>query len=430
MTPEEREATIREITERLAERLRQHWPDEQVPLSEIEDVVGRVGGETLRELTEEMLQEQVRRREGNQSACACGGVALFRGYYGLTITSEHGPVRLERAYYYCARCRQGHCPVDQVLGLGPAATTPAVQAKVTALAARLPYTQVPLVLAQLGLRYRPCVKSVEAIAQRLGAQLDAAPAVPQFPRAERELVIAADGIFLPTREGKREVRCAVIYEPQWDADRTPAACASLRKEYLATTESREDLMAAACARVERRRPRGAVIAALGDGADWIWAGYARYLPRRVEILDFYHVSERLALIAQSKHVADAAAACAWRERQEKALLRWGPLQLLNELRTWQPTGVAAQEVQRQQLGYFENQAERMHYPTYLRLGFPIGSGAVEGACKHLVADRFRGTGMRWKLPTAEPLLQVRAALLTQPLLDLRPYALAAAQAVA
>jgi hypothetical protein len=79
MSPEEREATIREITERLTERLWQHWPDEQVPFGEIEDVAGRVGGQTLRELTEEMLQGQVQRREGNQSACACGGVALFRG---------------------------------------------------------------------------------------------------------------------------------------------------------------------------------------------------------------------------------------------------------------------------------------------------------------------------------------------------------------
>jgi hypothetical protein len=99
--------------------------------------------------------------------------------------------------------------------LGPAATIPALQAKVTALAARLPYTRVLLVLIQLGLRYRPCVKSLEAIAQLLGAQLDNAPAIPNFPRAERELVIAADGIFLPIREDKREVRYTVIYEPEW-----------------------------------------------------------------------------------------------------------------------------------------------------------------------------------------------------------------------
>lgn len=430
MTPEERERKIREITERLAERLREHWPDESVPLSEIEDVVGRVGGETLRELTEELLQEQARRREGNQSACPCGARAFYRGHYGLTVTTEWGPVRLRRAYYYCAACREGHCPVDWELGLGPGQTTPAVQAKVTTLAAQVPYTQVPLLLTQLGLAYAPCVKSVELIAQRLGAQLQAEPPVPSFDRATRELVVAVDGTIMPTRSRGKEVRCAVIYEPDWEADRSPTDCAGLRKEYLATTDSRDGLVAAACARVERRRPRGAMVAALGDGADWIWEGYAKYLPRRIEILDFYHVSERLTQIAQAKHPDEPEAAQAWRERQEKALLRWGPRQLLNELRYWEPRGAAAREVRRQQLGYFENQQERMHYPTYLRLGLPIGSGAVEGACKHLVGDRFKGTGMRWKVETAEPLLHVRAALLTQPMLDLRCYALRAAQATA
>jgi hypothetical protein len=273
------------------------------------------------------------------------------------------------------------------------------------------------------------VKSVEQIAQRLGAQLQATPPQRPFPRATRDLAVAVDGTMLPTRnEGRKEVRCAVLYEPDWDADRSPTACAGLRKEYLATTESRESLVAAACARVAQRRPRGATVAALGDGADWIWAGYAKYLPRRIEILDFYHVSERLAKIAAAWHPEDPAAAQRWRETQEKALLWWGPRQLLNELRCWTPQTAAAREVRREQLGYFENQQERMWYPTYLRLGLPIGSGAVEGACKHVVGDRFKGTGMRWKLDTAEPLLHVRAALLTEPALDLRPFALQAAAA--
>jgi len=426
MTPEEREQKIREITERLAERLREHWPDTSVPLPEIEALVGRIGQDTLQELTEEMLQEQVRRRDGNQVDCACGGRASFRGDYGLTVTTEHGRVRLWRAYYYCAACRQGSCPVDRELGVGPAATTPVVQAKVTLLAARVPYVQVPTLLSQLGLRFAPGIKSVEQIAQRLGAQLQTAPAVPPFPRATRDVAIAADGTMLPTRIGSREVRCAVIYEPDWEAGRTLSGCQSLRKEYLATTASRDPLMADACARVDRRRPRGATVAALGDGADWIWEGYAKYLPHRVEILDFYHVSERLGQIAAAWHPEDPEAAVAWRETQEKALLRWGPRQLLNELRCWEPKNAAAREVRRQQLGYFEKQQERMWYPTYLKLGFPIGSGAVEGACKHLVGDRFKGAGMRWKLETAEPLLHVRAALLTTPTLDLRPYALQAA----
>jgi hypothetical protein len=79
-------------------------------------------------------------------------------------------------------------------------------------------------------------------------------------------------------------------------------------------------------------------------------------------------------------------------------------------------------VKRVQLAYFERQQARMQYPEYLRRGFPIGSGAVEGACKHGVADRFDGSGMRWKLATADPLMHLRAALLTQPRLDLRRFA--------
>ncbi len=73
---------------------------------------------------------------------------------------------------------------------------------------------------------------------------------------------------------------------------------------------------------------------------------------------------------------------------------------------------------------------RRWYPTYLRLGVPIGSGAVEGACKHIVGDRSKEMGMRWKLDTAEPLLHVRTTLLTDPTLDLRPFALQTALAVA
>jgi hypothetical protein len=79
-------------------------------------------------------------------------------------------------------------------------------------------------------------------------------------------------------------------------------------------------------------------------------------------------------------------------------------------------------VRRQELGYFQRNAHRMDYPAYRKWGLPIGSGAVEGACKHLVADRFKGAGMRWNTDTAEPVLHLRAALLTHPHLDLKPYA--------
>jgi hypothetical protein len=300
-----------------------------------------------------------------------------------------------------------------------------VQDLVGALAVGEAYTAVPSLLRRTRPQVELDVKTIERLTQRLGKQVAAAPPS-GFGRAERPLAAAMDGVMVPQRGGCKEARCGVVYEPDWEAGRSPAACAGLRKEYLGTLESRDTLAREVCARVKQRRPtRTSVVAALGDGADWIWEGYAKYLSHRVEILDFYHVSERLGEIAAAMYPADKTAATRWRETQEQDLQVLGPGRLLERLEGWAPEGASAREVRRVNLGYFWNQRERMDYPRYLREGFPIGSGAVEGACKHLVSDRFRGTGMRWKSATAEPLLHLRAALLTHPDLDLRPYAMAA-----
>jgi len=47
------------------------------------------------------------------------------------------------------------------------------------------------------------------------------------------------------------------------------------------------------------------------------------------------------------------------------------------------------------IAYYSEHAERMHYDEYLRLGYGIGSGAVESAHKQVVQARFRQAGMRW-----------------------------------
>ncbi len=48
------------------------------------------------------------------------------------------------------------------------------------------------------------------------------------------------------------------------------------------------------------------------------------------------------------------------------------------------------------------------YDQYLAAGLPIGSGVIEGACRHLVKDRLDVTGARWRLASAEAILRLRA----------------------
>lgn len=60
------------------------------------------------------------------------------------------------------------------------------------------------------------------------------------------------------------------------------------------------------------------------------------------------------------------------------------------------------------IGYFENNRHHMKYDESLAAGYPIGSGAAEGACRHLVKDRMEQTGMRWTVEGAQALLHPRA----------------------
>lgn len=60
--------------------------------------------------------------------------------------------------------------------------------------------------------------------------------------------------------------------------------------------------------------------------------------------------------------------------------------------------------------YLINNAEFLCYDQALARGWPIGSGAIEGAARHLVADRLAITGSRWSVPGAEALLRLRAII--------------------
>jgi len=58
--------------------------------------------------------------------------------------------------------------------------------------------------------------------------------------------------------------------------------------------------------------------------------------------------------------------------------------------------------------YLANKAPYLDYPTALSHGWPIATGVIEGACRHLVKDRMDLTGARWSLDGAEAILKLRA----------------------
>ncbi len=64
--------------------------------------------------------------------------------------------------------------------------------------------------------------------------------------------------------------------------------------------------------------------------------------------------------------------------------------------------------------YYRNHVHRMDYPRYVANGWQIGSGPVEAACKTVVANRLKGSGMRWGSDGADAVCHLRALYLSQP----------------
>jgi hypothetical protein len=163
-----------------------------------------------------------------------------------------------------------------------------------------------------------------------------------------------------------------------------------------------------------RRNRGVYrpVIYLADGERALWEKQWEYFPWAIGILDLFHVMERLWLAAHCLHREGSAEAEGFVSHRLRALLEGKVTTVIAGLRSLaraQPRG--KRRTLNQVANYFDNNQEHMHYHEYLAKGYPIGSGVAEGACRHLVKDRMEQTGMHWKIPGAQAMLDLRAIYL-------------------
>jgi hypothetical protein len=57
--------------------------------------------------------------------------------------------------------------------------------------------------------------------------------------------------------------------------------------------------------------------------------------------------------------------------------------------------------------FLERNANKMKYDEYLSKGYPIATGFIEGACRHVIKDRMERSGMRWSVNGAQHMLYLR-----------------------
>jgi hypothetical protein len=129
------------------------------------------------------------------------------------------------------------------------------------------------------------------------------------------------------------------------------------------------------------------------------------------VVDFIHVLEYLWNATWCFHAARDPAAEQWVHRQATAVLNGHARKVAGQIRrksTNARLDPANRKIAEEAATYLTRKAPYLDYPTALEQGWPIATGIIEGACRHIVKDRMDITGARWGLTGAEAVLKLRA----------------------
>jgi hypothetical protein len=224
------------------------------------------------------------------------------------------------------------------------------------------------------------------------------------PTAVRDAA-AAEGRLSKGPAGYREVGCATLAFCDEKGDLISAIRFGRGPEPKKLTLKdtlRKDLEHVIAQRPELR------IAKIADAGGDNWE-YLSTLPGKgPEILDFFHATEHLAAAIAAVHGDGTFATRHKFEFLRERLLTEdeGATAVINALDYLRRKNPRTKKVARV-LSYFRKNKDRMRYAEWKRAGYMIGSGVVEAACKTLVAQRLKLSGMRWSTKGAQSILTMR-----------------------
>jgi hypothetical protein len=168
--------------------------------------------------------------------------------------------------------------------------------------------------------------------------------------------------------------------------------------------------------LDERNPVGdKVIVNLFDGDERLWDSLDA-APEKgdMDVLDLLHVTGRLWTVAALFATRDTLE-CQQQVREWLLLVLKGKVAealvaMRNKGEQAKLKGTKKKELELA-CGYLEKRQDQMRYHECLKKGYPIASGVIEGACRHYVKDRMERTGMSWKQPGAQAMLELRAQAL-------------------
>jgi hypothetical protein len=361
--------------------------------------------------------------------------------------SVFGKVSFQRSYYY--QDQKGHFPLDALLNLPKKGCSDLLREWREQLAVNDPYHKAGGILAtilgqKLAFSSRSLAEQIlEDSKQVQDYYAQTAPPVPNISASI--LVVQADGKGVPmikaelevgkARRGKGQkaarkkeaiVTCVYTLPP---FVRTPeevvnsfcykgktayaakSVAGPQNKRWWATLSGKASAIAFTRKQVQSQEgPQIQHRVALTDGSEPLQRQVQAQLPEFTLILDLVHADEYLWEAANALLGERSPERTDWVGQRTLQMLSGKTQELIDELRKIADAPsckTRKQTVLRKVAAYYERNLAFMRYDQYLAAGFPIATGVIEGACRHIVKDRCELSGMRWTKSGAEALLNLR-----------------------
>lgn len=370
----------------------------------------------------------------------------YHSQQAASYFSVFGKLAFRRAYFY-APGASGVCPLDAELSLPARCYSDFLMELTSLLAVDGVFETGAEVMHQL-LGVSVPKRAIEmAVAEHSTAVADFYDTCETFPAREEGsiLVAQADGKGVPmvrseaaspdVRRGKgdkktrkKEAIATAVYtiapyrrtpqmvidalfkkNPEPTSGERPVPC---HKQIFASLKGKATALKHLAEKValrEGRHIRARV--ALTDGAVALQQQMQVYLPNFTLVLDVIHVDEYVWKAGTALYGETDPHRVVWVEDQMLDILSSRVANVIQRLEDKADTlsnRSQAAKTLRQVAHYFRRNQAYMDYATYLQRGWPIGTGVIEGVCRHLVKDRMELAGMRWTVPGAEALLALRA----------------------
>ncbi len=429
------------MAEVLEEAVRQ-TEEEKVRIGDIEmglrETLQAVGQSALKQFLEngeDELETEIK--------CSCGGQLQYQRRRAATIWSVFGKVVYKRAYYAGCDCQKGQAPVNSRYGIEAGKVTAGL-AHLIALSGIKESLEEGRKWLKEYLLFEVSENTVRSETQKMGELqrqadqelVEAMQDEKSLQQRERSQPVACDILdgsieaakvrieprdpqekALENRETWRDLKAGCWYEGEVVPVGQPSTrqkekrqCEEIvlraknKKYFCDIAEAQEfgKLLWATGCTVGADHAR--LLVFICEGAVWIWNLIAQYFPNAVQIVDGYHVADRLKRIAEEAFPT-LEERQTWLHQVTEDLWQGRVELVIEACRLLAKKSKWAQ----QSLTYYSNNSERMRYDQFRASNLLIGSGVMESGCKQIVTQRLKLPGAQWHVDGAILTVKARTA---------------------